>query len=207
MAGRRSNPLALATLVYLMERERHPYELAADMRLRHLHEAVKLNYGSLYGLIATLERQGLIEARSTEREGRRPERTVYAITDAGRHEAHEWLAHLLSTPAKEYLQFEAALSLVAALPPDEVVELLVQRVSVIDQLLLQGRAQTMAHATLELPRLFVLELEYGQRMLEAEREFVAGLVADLRSGSFDGLEQWRRFSTGDTGNPAVADSG
>ena len=204
MSTRRSNPLALATLVYLIERDRHPYELAADMRIRHLHESVKLNHGSLYGVIATLERQGLIAARATERAGRRPERTVYAVTDAGRREATAWLADLLSTPVKEYPQFGAALALVAALAPDDVADLLDQRVAVLDQLLRQGRAQVAAQAAMELPRLFVLEFEYEQRLLEAERDFVAAVVADLRAGALPGVEQWRRFSSAgahDLGDP------
>ena len=71
----------------------------------------------------------MIEAQATTREGRRPERTVYAITPAGVEEFEDWLAELLSTPVKEYLAFEAGLSLAAALPPDEVARLLDHRAS------------------------------------------------------------------------------
>ena len=65
--------------------------------------------------------------RRPVREGQRPERTVYALTDAGRRELRDWLRELVEEPQHEYPHFVAALSLIAALPPDEVVELLGRR--------------------------------------------------------------------------------
>src|SRR5271170_4384245 len=105
------NPLALAVLACLFERPMHPYEMAGTLRERHKDESIKLNYGSLYSVVESLQRHELIEAQETERKGRRPERTVYAITNAGALELTDWLSELLSTPVKEYRQFEAALSL------------------------------------------------------------------------------------------------
>ena len=62
--SKRSNPLALAVLACLQERPMHPYEMATTMRQRGKHESIKLNYGSLYTVVQSLERAGLIEARS-----------------------------------------------------------------------------------------------------------------------------------------------
>jgi DNA-binding PadR family transcriptional regulator len=199
MRIRRSNPLALAILVYLGERPRHPYEIAADMRLRHQHDSIKLNYGSLYSVIAALERQGLIEAQATLRDSRRPERTVYSITPAGRRESSDWLSELLASPTKEYLGFEAALSLIASLPPDEAAGLLRRRLGALDQ----GNEQLSASLQRRdpaLPRLFVLEAEYQLALGRAEREFVASLVADIETGTLDGLAAWRSWSV-DLPNP------
>ena len=104
----------------------HPYEMAATMRTRGQDASIRLNYGSLYGVVETLLKRGLIEEQEVVREGRRPERTVYRITDDGRTEVDEWLAELLGTSAKEFPQFEAGLSLMGVLPPDRVVHLLDQ---------------------------------------------------------------------------------
>ena len=86
MATKRTvpNPLALAVLALLYERPMHPYEMVTTMRERGKHESVKLRYSSLYSVVEALERADLIVPRETERAGRRPERTVYAITEAGR---------------------------------------------------------------------------------------------------------------------------
>src|SRR5262245_29647632 len=123
----RSNPLALAVLACLTERPMHPYEVAQTLRSRAKHESIRLNFGSLYSVVDGLERRGLIRARETVRAGRRPERTIYEITDAGARELHDWLSELVATPVKEYLQFEAALSLLPVLPPDVAVQILRER--------------------------------------------------------------------------------
>jgi DNA-binding PadR family transcriptional regulator len=94
MAGKRrrvSKPLALAVLSTLRERPMHPYEMAATMRSQGKERSIKLNYGSLYTVVDNLAKHGLIEAMEASREGRRPERTVYRLTDAGSAELEDWL--------------------------------------------------------------------------------------------------------------------
>ncbi len=46
----RSNPLALAVLTCLLERQ-HPYEVAQTLRARAKRESIRLNYGSLSGVV------------------------------------------------------------------------------------------------------------------------------------------------------------
>jgi DNA-binding PadR family transcriptional regulator len=122
-----SNPLALAVLSCLTERPMHPYEISTTLRSRGKEDSIKLNYGSLYAVVESLSKHGLIASRETTREGRRPERTVYEITEAGVTECEDWLAELLSTPVREYTSLEAGLSLLPVLPPDEVARLLSER--------------------------------------------------------------------------------
>ena len=131
MAARRKvgNMLALAVLAYLTQRPMHPYELSRTLRDNDDARSIKFSHGSLYMVVGQLARAGLIAEQETSREGQRPERTVYAITDSGRTEFREWLTELLAEPQYEYPHFVAALSLVAALPPDEVVRLLGDRLA------------------------------------------------------------------------------
>ncbi|MDQ2727946.1 MAG: PadR family transcriptional regulator [Actinomycetota bacterium] len=198
MSGsRRSNPLALAVLVSLYERPMHPYEVAQTLRARAKQESVRLNYGSLYGVVDGLERRGLIRARETVREGRRPERTIYEITDAGAREASDWLSELLAVPAKEYPAFMAGLSFMAALPPEEVTAALSARARVLEFQLEQLRGVQRAAAKAGLPRLFFVETEYEHRLLQAELDFVGELVTNIESGSLGGLDLWRSFFAGD----------
>src|SRR5688500_7230899 len=106
-----ANPLALAVLALLAYKPMHPYEMSSTLRERAKEQSIKLNYGSLYSVVDSLVWHKLIDVQETVREGRRPERTIYAITVPGRIELVDWLSELLSIPVKEYLQFEAALSL------------------------------------------------------------------------------------------------
>ena len=200
MSGKRrpvSSPLALAVLAQLAEGPMHPYEIAATLRSRGKEHSIKLNYGSLYTVVDNLARHGLIAAVEARREGRRPERTVYRLTEAGQAELDDWMTELLSAPVKEYPQFEAALSLLPALGPDEVLDSLRQRVSILEKAIDDERAQLTGLRTV-LPRLVLLETEYGLRMREAELDWVRGLVSDLEDGSLPGLAEWRDWHrTGD----------
>ncbi len=190
----RSNPLALAVLVCLYERPMHPYEVAQTLRSRAKHESVRLNYGSLYAVVDSLEHRGLIRAGETVREGRRPERTVYEITDAGARELTDWLTELIAAPTKEYPHFMAGLSFLPALDTGDALDALRQRAIALEIRLTQLRAAQRAAADAGLPRLFELEGEYEERVMETELDFVRRLVKEIDNGSLDGIELWRSFA-------------
>ena len=194
----RNNPLALAVLTCLYERPMHPYEMAQTMRTRAKHESIRLNYGSLYAVVKSMEKRGLIEAVATTQEGRRPQRTVYGITEAGKVEMTEWLADLVAVPTKEYLQFEAALSLIHGLPPDEAVPLLRQRCDALDLRLDQLEAASESAEKRGIPHLFMIENDYVIALLRTEVEFTRRLVADIESGEMPGIDEWRSWYTPET---------
>jgi DNA-binding PadR family transcriptional regulator len=185
-----TNPLALAVLALLYERPMHPYEMGVILKQRHKEESIKLRYGSLYTVIAFLLQRGLIAARETEREGRRPERTVYEITPAGAAELHDWMADLISQPIKEYPQFEAALCLLPVLPPDEALALLRQRLNLIAQNAAALERQITDVSVANLPPLFLVETEYRLALIKAEQTFVAALIQRIENG-WGPLELWR----------------
>ena len=177
-----SNPLALAVLALLFERPMHPYEMGVLLRQRHKEESIKFRYGSLYTVIEYLLQREFIVARETVRDGRRPERTVYELTAAGREELRAWMADLIAQPVKEYPQFEAALCLMPVLPPDEVLALLRRRLELITQNAAALAQQIEASAGLNLPPLFLIETEYRLAFIKAEQHFVADLIGRIESG-------------------------
>lgn len=189
-----SNPLALAVLACLRERPMHPYEIASTLRERGKEHSIKLNYGSLYTVVDNLAKHQLIEAGEAEREGRRPERTVYQITAAGKAELQDWMAELLAEPAKEYPRFEAALSLLPVVHPDRALRLLQDRARALAAEL-SGLDTLMAAARhgMKLPRLVLIEGEYHIAMRRAELAWVRGLAGELAAGTLDGVDGWRRW--------------
>lgn len=193
MARRRpvTNPLALAVLVTLSERPMHPYEMAATMRRYGKERNIRLNYGSLYTVVNNLAKHGFIEAMAAQREGRRPERTVYRLTQAGQGELDDWMTELIAVPVKEYPQFEAALAELPVVPPGRVLALLRERVAALEKAVGQERAEL--DEVQHLPRLFLLEGEYHLAMLEAELAWVRGLTAELAEGTFPNQEDWQRL--------------
>jgi DNA-binding PadR family transcriptional regulator len=188
-----SNPLALAVLSCLSERPMHPYEISTTLRTRGKEQSIKLNYGSLYSVVESLQKHGLITSRATTREGRRPERTVYEITAAGVAEFEDWLSELLATPVRDYHSLEAGLSLMAGLPPDEVARMLDQRVIALRRELAALEEGGKAGEEIGLPEVFWVESAFRHAMLAAELKFVTDLVARIRSGEFGGTAVWRKL--------------
>ena len=191
-----SNPLALAVLACLYERPMHPYEIASTLRERHKDDSIKLNYGSLYSVVESLKGHLLIVEQQTAREGNRPERTVYELTDAGRLELIDWMSELLCRPVKEFTQFEAGLSLLPVLPPDDVKSLLEERCRRLEVEIEQYRSLRKLISSERVPRLFWIESEYRITLREAELQWTRGLIADLTSGSLEGMERWLQFHAG-----------
>jgi DNA-binding PadR family transcriptional regulator len=176
----------------------YPYEMAAALRERGKDQAIKINWGSLYTVVQNLEKYGFIDALEVVREGRQPERTTYQITDAGRAELKDWLRELLSLPEREYTRFEAALGESAILPPDELIDLLQQRLDTLEAANAEHQAGLDA-LTNQVPRLFLIESEYHLALRRAEAEWVRSLLKEFTDGTFPGINAWRRFHA--TGEP------
>jgi DNA-binding PadR family transcriptional regulator len=191
-----SNPLALAVMALLYERPMHPYEMVSLMRERGKHESVRLRYSSLYSVVEALEREALIQPLETVREGRRPERTVYGLTEAGRVEFLGWLRELLREPAKEYTQFAAGLTFLPALPPDETVMLLEERVRLLEEEVGEMRSRLDGAMEQGLPRLFIVEAEHELVLREAELRWVRELVRGIQDGTLGGMDEWESFHSG-----------
>jgi DNA-binding PadR family transcriptional regulator len=62
---------------------RHGHEIRRIAEVTNVGEWGGVSVGALYRELRSMEAEGLIEALRTERVGRRPARTVYAITPAG----------------------------------------------------------------------------------------------------------------------------
>jgi DNA-binding PadR family transcriptional regulator len=191
----RANPLALAVLVTLYEKPAHPYEVAQTLRQRAKQESVRLNYGSLYAVVDSLEKRGLISALETVREGKRPERTIYELTQDGAREMIDWMTELIGVPAKEYPQFMAGLSFLAALSPDDALQALRMRAEAVAFQLASIRGAMRAAHDAGLPRLFGLESEYEEQQMATELHFLKGLIKDIESGDLEGLDMWNGFHT------------
>jgi DNA-binding PadR family transcriptional regulator len=191
MSRKVSNPLALAVLALLLEKPRHPYDMGRTMRERGQQESIKLNFGSLYSVLEQLLRAGFVAKRETVRETARPERTIYEITEAGRDELHDWMAELVSTPAKEFRAFEAALALIGVLVPEEALRLLTLRRQRLDARIAEQRAGIDALVKGGLHPFFLVESEYRLALETAEKVFVDQLLRTL--GDEELIAMWRGF--------------
>ena len=158
----------------------HPYEMQRLLRERHKDELLTLKRGSLYHAINRLARAGLIEAVSTERAGRRPERTTYGLTTEGARELGEGLRAMVAVPRREASEFFAALSFLVYLDPADAAAQLEERARRLEQ---EIDELTVARKRLvtRVKRINLLEEEYLLAMRRAELRWLRTVVDDMRA--------------------------
>jgi DNA-binding PadR family transcriptional regulator len=179
-----SNTLALAVLGLLQERPMHPYEMASTLRERHKDGSFKVNSGSLYDTVEALARHGWIEPVETARDGRRPERTVYARTETGDGEFVRWIDELIRTPVSEYPKFLAAVSYLGALGPGGASDALAERAGQLERRIDETRSVlTGTVGAGQVPRLFMIEVECALHAWEAELAWTRRTIAEIRDGT------------------------
>lgn len=166
----------------LSEQPRHPYEIERLIRERRQDFAAGKLRG-LYHAVDRLAQHGFIEPLETSREGKRPERTVYRLTDEGRDELESWLAELLSTPVTEYSVFMAAVGFLGYLSSAKAVMALQARAVMLSgEIASLNAAMSAAQRQLRLPRLVVLQHEYTRALRQAELDWVYSLIEDIKTG-------------------------
>ena len=179
------SPLGLIVLWQLFQEPMHVYRMQKLLQAEGKDRVVNVrSRASLYQAIERLERLGLVGVAETVHQEGYPDRVVYAITEAGREVAHQWLREMLSEPAGYYQDFIAALSILFGLPVEDAREQLELRANRI--------AAQLADVDRELPRLFVVEEEYRAAMLRAELEWLRSLIGDLTEGRITWSEEWLR---------------
>jgi len=172
----------MAVLAMVCEEPMHAYRMQQLIKERHKDDVINVaQRNSVYQTIDRLLRDGLIAVRGTSREENRPERTVYEPTDAGRETLRHWMQTMLSTPAREFPEFPAALAFLPVLSPEQAGAALQERVSLLEARLSELDRELAEGATF-LPRLFLVESEYERVLVRAELDYVGRLADDVRTG-------------------------
>jgi DNA-binding PadR family transcriptional regulator len=179
------NPLAVSALALLAERPMHPYEMYQLMLQRHDDRLVKVRPGSLYHTIDRLTRNGLAQAVGTDREGNRPERTTYRITDAGRGALASRLTEMLAAPAEEYPEFPLALSQAHNLPAEDVARLIGERRELLRERAGELDAGVDRLAEQDIPEKYWIDLDHERAMLRAHLDWLERLLERITSGRLD----------------------
>lgn len=171
----RLTPLGVMVLALLREDDMHPYEMIRLMRHRHDDRIVTITNGTMYHTVARLQQQGLLAEVGVDREGNRPERTTYALTDAGNAAVVEWVRREL--PAIERpAQFRIALAESHNLPREEAIALLTTRRESLERsrdLHRDGRDKALEKG---VPDVYLIEVEREGVLLDAELAWLDGLL-------------------------------
>ena len=174
--------LAMTVLELLHERPMHPYEMTQLMRERWVDHRVKLRPGSLYHTVERLEAQEIIEITDTQRQGRRPERTVYALTDFGRDTFAEQARTMLASPSPEYTSYPVALSAGAELTAEDFLTQIRVRAAKLTGEVAYERAIWQKLCEKGLPRMYWIDFDFQLHQRQSELDWTNKLIADLESG-------------------------
>lgn len=176
-------PLAFAALGLLAEAPMHPYEMFQTMLQRREDQNVKVRPSTLYHQIGRLVDFGYAEALGTAREGNRPERTTYAITDHGRAALEAGLRRMIAEPADEYPEFQLAVSHVDNLTASDAEAALRARASALRA---EREGYDEAAAGLQAKQLadrFWLDVSYVRATLTAQIEWLSATADRIASGA------------------------
>jgi DNA-binding PadR family transcriptional regulator len=157
----------------------HPYRMQTLIKQRGKDQIANVSQrNSIYQTIDALRRADLIEVTQTSRDTRRPERTVYRATEAGRAALRTWVRSGLSRVAKEFPEFPAALAtLFGVAGPDDLAMLLKIRAQAQ-----QARLIELEKTYPQIPRVFLLEQEHMAAAVRAEIHWLQGVISDLHAG-------------------------
>jgi DNA-binding PadR family transcriptional regulator len=186
------SPLWIIVLALACEEPMHPYRMQTLIKQRGKDQVANVaQRNSVYQTIEALKRAGLIVVRETSRQERRPERTVYEATDVGRQTLQSWVRSGLATPAREFPEFPAVLSVLYGVrSSDDLCSLLEARVAGLESRLVELQKPAPG-----VPRLFLLESEYAVTLVKAEIRWLRGVITDARAGklSFPTEEEMLRI--------------
>ncbi|MEU5692073.1 helix-turn-helix transcriptional regulator [Actinosynnema sp. NPDC020468] len=183
MAAATLTPLGVAVLELLHERPMHPYEMAQLMRERYVDSRVKVRAGSLYHTVERLQGCGFIEVVDTTRDGRRPERTVYGMTPAGRDAFEQRGRELLGDLVPEYPAFLSGLAVVHELGRDIALLELEHRLLRLRAMVAADQAVVRGLEQDGTPEVFWLDWRYTTARRAFELAWTEKLVDDLRAGA------------------------
>lgn len=171
-------PLAVVILGLLREGDMHPYEMRRLIRERRDDRLVSIANGTFYHVVGRLERDGLIVPVGVDRQGGRPERTTYSLTDTGRSAETTWLRRELPR-IDNLMEYRVALAEAHVLPREEVARLLTLRRDALAAHRQDLRSGVTAAEDGGVPFQFLVELERETALLDADLAWLDTLLTRL----------------------------
>jgi DNA-binding PadR family transcriptional regulator len=159
-------------------RPMHGYEMFQTLVERHADRIVKVRPGSLYHVVDRLTDEKLIRRAGTTRDGKRPERAVYEVTDAGIEALTERVAELVAVPAHEFPQFAVALAEIDTLGADAAANAVNDRVGALEARVAEIMALRDASVT---PAGYLAAFDYLLATTRAELSWLHDFADSMRA--------------------------
>jgi len=185
MATGELSAVAVLTLALLHEQPMHPYQLHQALVERGDTRLVRVSPGAVYHGVERLERDGLVEVVGTDRDGRRPERTTYRLTDAGRTAFSQRLTSFLGDDHPSYPLFSVGVAEATELPATEVAAQLRRRRDREEARRVDLEARHRMALDSGLPRRYALDVEHDLALMATEITWLDATIAEIERGDLD----------------------
>jgi len=169
--------IRLVLLGVLCTKPMHGYEIKHIIE-DHMGDWTDIKFGSIYFALSKLAEEQSVEIAEEGREGNRPSRTVYRITDKGRQEYLRLLRELWISDDRTLYAFDVGLFFIKSLPKEEVARYLEERIKRADESLvyLRQHGEQMQSNPYIQARAIV---NHSLRHMEAERSWLAEVYEQL----------------------------
>jgi len=174
----------LVILGLLRERPLYGYEIKSIIE-DHMGDWTNIAFGSIYFALGKLADEGYIEKAATEKEGGRPSRSVYRITDEGQGEFERLLREVWNTIDRQYYPFDIGLFFMSVLSKQEIITSLRSRVDQLEavlQYLDQHQSESMAQD--QVPPLANAIFDHTRVHTGAELSWTRDLLESVEAGEY-----------------------
>jgi len=166
----------LLLLGLLKESPKHGYEIKIKIKeMLSLFAGVDLK--SIYYPLGALEKKGLVKKR-INRQGKRPERFIYALTPKGESRFNDLLTKSFLNFQRPQFSLDISLYFLSFINQDIAKRRLRARLLVLRRLA-KSLLQVIASLKRKKPASLVYILEHDLRMIETESKFLSGLLTKI----------------------------
>jgi len=174
----------LVILGLLRERPLYGYEIKQIIE-EHMSDWTSIAFGSIYFALDKLTAEQFVEKVGVEQEGKRPSRSVYQISQAGRDEFVRLLREEWKQVERQYFSLDICLFFLGVLPLTEVQGYLQARRAALEATLehLQAhRAEQLSNPA--VPRLAAAIFDHTFVHTQAELSWTVDLLMKLEQGEY-----------------------
>jgi DNA-binding PadR family transcriptional regulator len=174
----------LVILGLLRQQPLHGYELKHILE-EEMGDWTSIAFGSIYFALGKLEEEGMIVKVATEQEGKRPSRSVYQISEAGRDEFLRLLRETWVTPERQYFSLDVGIAFMDALPVEEVKGYLQGRISGLEQALAYMDEHEKEQLSRDdVPASAKMVFEHSRVHMNAELDWLTDLLEKVEQRAF-----------------------
>ncbi len=161
----------------------HGYDIRRELESWRAEAWAQIAYGSIYFALNKMAEEGLVEAVSTDQVGKRPARTLYAITEEGAREFQRLLREYWWERKPVIDPFQVAITFMNKLPHDELLAALRTRADILRATLNGFRQANWPDVErMGAPRHIAENFHLSIAHMEAELHWIEGAIGKVERG-------------------------